>query len=405
MLTGRDIIYISSIEWTFLWQVHQEIALRLARAGNRVLYIENTGVRSPGIKDAGRIIARLKHWATSLRSRGVREVAPGVFVCSPLVLPPFGSHLRRAINRTVLLPLIKRVARRLGMRDPLVWTYLPTDVALDLINKLRTPRSLIVYYCVADFPQLSTHPSQIAESEQALVKKCDVVFAMCEELATHCARSSDGIQIFPPGVDLDAFPLESSNETVADDDLDRVARLGRPLIGYVGGLHRYVDIDLIVSMARARPEWSWVFVGPFQVSVEKLLDEPNIHLLGPKPHNQLVSFVRAFDVCIVPYVKSIYTNTVVPVKINEYLAVGKPVVATNLPTICEFNRRHSVLITAENQLEPFLKGIDQALSWPTDDASIARRREVAALCDWNLQLIAMSDLIEQKLRERAPSSC
>ena len=98
-----------------------------------------------------------------------------------------------------------------------------------------------------------------------------------------------------------------------------------------------------------------------------------------------------------PYSRTIYTNTVVPVKINEYLAVGKPVVATNLPTICEFNRRHRVLITAENQVEPFLKGIDQALHWPTDDASIARRREVAALCDWNLQLIAMNDLIEQKL--------
>jgi glycosyltransferase involved in cell wall biosynthesis len=400
MLTGRDIIYISSIEWTFLWQVHQEIALRLARAGNRVLYIENTGVRSPGIKDAGRIIARLRHWATSLWSRGVREVAPGVFVCSPLVLPPFGSSLRRAINNTVLLPLIKRVARRLGMRDPLIWTYLPTDIALDLIKKLRTPRSLIVYYCVADFAQLSTHPSQIAESEQALVQNCDVVFAMCEELATHCAGPSHDIKIFPPGVDLDAFPLASTDHTARDADIDQIARLPRPLIGYVGGLHRYVDIDLIVSMARARPEWSWVFIGPFQISVEQLLKEPNIHLLGPKPHNQLVDFIRAFDVCIVPYVKSIYTNTVVPVKINEYLAVGKPVVATNLPTICEFNERHKVLITAENQADPFLRGIEGALQWPTDDASAAGRRQVAALCDWNLQLIGISDLIEQRLRQK-----
>ena len=406
MLTGRDIIYISSIEWTFLWQVHQEIALRLARTGNRVLYIENTGVRSPGIKDAGRIIARLKHWATSLRSRGVREVAPGVFVCSPLVLPPFGSSLRRAINNTVLLPLIKRVARRLGMRDPLIWTYLPTDVALDLINKLRTRRSLIVYYCVADFAQLSTDATRLAEAEVSVLKNSDLVLSNCEELATHCARwSNDAVHVFPPGVDLNAFPVESSSETSAAPDLDQIARLPRPLIGYVGGLHRFVDIDLIVSMARARPQWSWVFIGPFQISVEKLSNEPNIHLLGFKPHNQLVSFIRSFDVCIVPYLKTIYTNTVVPVKVNEYLAVGKPVVATNLPTICEFNQRHKVLITAENQVEPFLKSIDQALNWPTDDASIARRREVAALCDWNLQLVAMSDLIEQKLREKAPSSC
>src|ERR1051326_1516 len=400
MLTGRDIIYISSIEWTFLWQVHQEIALRLARAGNRVLYIETAGVRSPGIKDAGRIVARLKHWAGSLGSRGVREVAPGVFVCSPLALPPFGSSLRRAINNLPLLPLLKRTARLLQTRDPLIWTYLPTDVVLDLINKLRTPRSLVIYYCVADFAQLSTHPERITASEKALVNDCDLALAMCEELATHCARRGEKVQVFPPGVDLDAFPIGPAGETPVDADLERIAQLGHPLIGYVGGLHRYVDIELIVSMARARPHWSWVFIGPLQISADKLATEPNIHLLGPKPHQELVHFIHRFDACIVPYVKSIYTNTVVPVKINEYLAAGKPVVATNLPTICEFNRRHHVLTTVENQPAPFLQAIDEAVSSPADVQSASRRREVAALCDWNLQLIAMSDLIEQKLEIR-----
>src|SRR5260370_13982895 len=244
----------------------------------------------------------------------------------------------------------------------------------------------------------------LGEAEVSVLKNSDLVLSNCEELATHCARwSADAVHVFPPGVDLDAFPLESSNETVANPDLDQITRLARPLIGYVGGLHRYVDIDLIVSMARARPEWSWVFIGPFQISVAKLLNNPTIHILGPKPHSKLVNFIRSFDACIVPYVRTIYTNTVVPVKINEYLAVGKPVVATNLPTISEFNERHNVLITAENQVEPFLRGIDDALQWPTDDTSIARRRQVAALCDWNLHLIAMSDLIEQRLREKAPS--
>ena len=72
MISGRDIICIASIEWDFLWQGHQEINLRLAQAGNRILYIENTGVRSPRIKDAGRIVKRLKLWLSSLRSGGVR---------------------------------------------------------------------------------------------------------------------------------------------------------------------------------------------------------------------------------------------------------------------------------------------------------------------------------------------
>ena len=90
MITGRDILYISSIEWDFLWQAHQEIARRLAATGNRVLYVENTGVRSPGIKDAKRVVSRLRRSLHTLGRRGARQVAPNIFVYSPLVLPPFG---------------------------------------------------------------------------------------------------------------------------------------------------------------------------------------------------------------------------------------------------------------------------------------------------------------------------
>src|SRR3954451_7846967 len=106
MITQQDIICISSIDWGFLWQGHQEIASRFARAGNRILYIENTGVRSPGLADAGRVSERLRKWAKSLLSGGVREVAPNIYVCSPLVLPPFGARWQRFINRHVLLPMV-----------------------------------------------------------------------------------------------------------------------------------------------------------------------------------------------------------------------------------------------------------------------------------------------------------
>jgi len=103
MISARDIIFISSIEWDFLWQVHQEIAFRFAAAGNRVLYIENTGIRAPGLQDAGRVANRLKHWLVNFFSHGVREVSPNIFVTSPLVAPPFGSGLSRFLNRQVLL--------------------------------------------------------------------------------------------------------------------------------------------------------------------------------------------------------------------------------------------------------------------------------------------------------------
>jgi len=404
MITDRDIVYISSIEWTFLWQVHQEVALRLARAGNRVLYIENMGVRSPGLKDASRILSRLKHWAGSFTTRGVREVAPNLYVCSPLVMPPFGSLIRRRINRHFLLPAIGRTARQLGMRDVLVWTYLPTDSAVELVKLVRNSRGASIYHCLADFPALSATPHELMKSEKDLAQLSDQVFTNCTRLSERLSQWNGEVSIFPPGVDLAAFPDEPLEQPVRSDDSvpfdsSKHGAQSGPVIGYVGGLHRHVDFDLLAEMADARPNWSWVFVGPFQTSVDKLRGKDNVLLLGPKPHDELVFYVRSFDVCLVPYVKSVYTETVVPAKLNEYLAVGKCVVATDLPTIREFNDRHNVLIATENRADKFLQAIEEALRQPRDAETIKRRREVAALCDWNTQLEAMSRLMESKLNQ------
>src|SRR4051794_37111781 len=130
MISGNDIIYISSIEWSFLWQIHQEIAIRLARAGNRVFYVENTGVRAPSFSDAGRIGARLKNWAAARRTSGIREVATNLYVNSPMVLPPFGSKFQRTINREYFLRSLRRATQSLGFKNDIIWTYLPTDTAV-----------------------------------------------------------------------------------------------------------------------------------------------------------------------------------------------------------------------------------------------------------------------------------
>ncbi len=98
-------------------------------------------------------------------------------------------------------------------------------------------------------------------------------------------------------------------------------------------------------------------------------------------------------------IKTPYTETVVPVKINEYLAAGKPIVSTNLPTVLEFNERHHILTTTENDPAMFLTGIEDALRMPNDRLTMARRREVAALLDWPVVVETMSDLIESKLEQ------
>ncbi|MGH9873631.1 MAG: glycosyltransferase [Pyrinomonadaceae bacterium] len=394
MITGRDIVYISSIEWDFLWQAHQEIARRLAAAGNRVLYIENTGVRTPGLRDTKRVAARLGRWTRSLKSGGARQLAPNIFVYSPLVLPPFGSTVRRLLNRHIFLRQLRGITRAMQMRDILLWTYLPTDTAVDIIRTLRAKRSLVIYYNAADFSRLTPNSKQLDQAEQELARMSDLIFATCSELAVRFSEDNPNVHIFPPGVDMSAFPEESAT-TGLPDQLN-LSSLPRPVIGYVGGLHRFVDYDLVAEMARARPAWSWVFLGDHQVSLEKLQGLPNVHLLGQQPHAELAGHMRFFDVCIVPYLKTSETSTVVPTKINEYLAAGKATVATDLPTVREFNEQHHVLSTAAAVAEAFLRAIENELPTARDPGMREKRRAVAALADWQNRLEEMSGFIEGK---------
>jgi glycosyltransferase involved in cell wall biosynthesis len=243
---------------------------------------------------------------------------------------------------------------------------------------------------------MSSNPAEMTESEKELAQTSEVVMALCAKLAERLSQWADDVPVFPSGVDLAAFPLEVAGRPA---NLEVVPEeWARPVIGYVGGLHKHVDFDLLAELADARPDWSWVLIGPFQAPVDKLQGKANVHLLGPRPHEQLVHYLRTFDVCLVPYVKNVYTETVVPAKLNEYLAVGKPVVATDLPTIREFNDLHKVLIATENRAPKFLQAIEEALRLPNDAATVTHRREVAALCDWSIQMEAMSELINSKIK-------
>src|SRR6266849_533393 len=270
MLSGQDFIIISSVEWNFLWQGPQEIAARLARAGNRVLYVENTGVRSPKWEDARRVSQRVNRWASAAARRGVCQIEPNLFVCSPLVMPPFGRHWHETLNRRVLLKAIVLAGSKLGLRDPILWSFLPTNTANDIIRLLRTPRSLVLYYCVADFTQLVSDPGRLLKSERALIEMSDLVFAQGPKLAEHCSRALNEVRIVPYGVDLELFSngdnaAMTSSHAGNLEQLSRLRDLKRPIIGYVGGVTRHVDIDLLETMARARPNWSWVYVGPIQI--------------------------------------------------------------------------------------------------------------------------------------------
>src|SRR5205085_2856399 len=126
-------------------------------------------------------------------------------------------------NRHAFSWPLRGVMRRLGVRDPILWTYLPTDTSLSLIEQFATARSTLVYYCLADFSQLTPHADRLRATEEMIVKRSDLVFANSLQLAEHCRRWKDEAHIFPPGVDMDKFPLSGGCHAAAALELRREA--------------------------------------------------------------------------------------------------------------------------------------------------------------------------------------
>jgi uncharacterized SAM-binding protein YcdF (DUF218 family)/glycosyltransferase involved in cell wall biosynthesis len=393
MLRDRDIICISSIDWDAHWQIHHQIASSLVAAGNRVLFIENTGVRRPGMRDLSRMRQRVVNWWRS--TKGFREASPKLFVYSPLFLPFPYSSIARWFNRVVLFRGVKRWMAAVDFRRPIVWTFLPTPLAQDLMRELDS--SLVIYYCADDFAATSPGARRVSQSEERLFRSADLVFVTSERLRQKAAQFSANVHAFPAGVDFARFEAARHSSDGLPADLDR---LPRPLAGYVGALHQWVDQDLLVNVTEQLPDVTFAFIGPAQVDVSRLSARPNVKLLGPRAHPEIPAYVKGFDVALVPYSRSDFTESVYPVKLNEYLAMGVPVVTTDLPEIDRFNDRHGAVLTVARNATDFARGIRHALEESRTEHAAARVA-VAKANSWSHRLEAMSALIEQALERRA----
>ena len=144
------------------------------------------------------------------------------------------------------------------------------------------------------------------------------------------------MHLFPFGVSFERFDAVRRERRSA---ARRFRGAAAPVVGYVGGLHQWVDQDLLAAVAARMPDVTFALVGPAQTDVSTLERCPNVHLLGQRPHADVPRYVKAFDVGIVPYRLTEYTANVYPTKLNEYLVMGIPVVATDLPEIRRFNAR------------------------------------------------------------------
>jgi len=391
-----DILCISSIDWDFIWQGHQEIMSRFAADGHRVLFVENTGVRAPNVRDLPRVRQRVRNWWRG--TKGFRQERPNLFVYSPLLLPWPYLRPSRWINAFMLKRALRRWMDATGFFQPIAWTFLPTPLARDLLAAVK-PR-LTIYYCIDDFASSSSGAKRIVASEERLFKDADLVFVTSERLRERAARFSNRVHVFPFGVSLERFDAVRREAPEVPADL---ATLKRPVIGYVGGLHQWIDQPLVSAAAEAMPDATFALIGPEQTDVTVMRERSNVRLLGLREHPELPRYIQGFDVGIVPYRLTEYTANVYPTKLNEYLAMGIPVVATDLPEIRQFNVDHGDVVAVASDAGAFSAAIRKALL-PAGAAEVERRVAVAQANSWQTRIAVMQRLIDEGIERRAATS-
>ena len=391
MLRDRDIVCISSIDWDFIWQGHQQIMSMLAAQGNRVLFIENTGVRPIRLADLGRLRHRIHRWWTS--TEGFRQETSNLYVFSPLILPWPYSRIARWINRGLVLRAVRRWRRVMKVGRPIVWTFLPTPLAREVLWALEPEVS--IYYCIDDLPSSSVQARKVQRTEERVFAEVDLVFVTSEKLRERAARFSERVHIFPFAVDYPPFETARTDGPRPPAD---VADLPRPVAGYLGGIHQWLDQALLAETARRLPEVTFALVGPLQTDVGDLDRCANVRLLGARLHSDVPRYLKAFDVALIPYRLTEYTASVYPTKLNEYLAMGLPVVATDLPEVRRFNAEHGDVVTVGRTIDEFVAGVRDALE-KSSPAVVARRIEVARSNSWQARVADMSRLIEARLEQ------
>jgi glycosyltransferase involved in cell wall biosynthesis len=222
--------------------------------------------------------------------------------------------------------------------------------------------------------------------EPELFNRYDAVICNSEYLTGLAAKHNKQAHYVGQGCDFTL--LESEIQTPVSIEND-----GKPIVGYVGALNsQRLDLKLLEELATVQTEWHWVFVGPedeaFQNS--RLHELPNVQFTGAQPQSSLAAFINRFDVAMNPQRFNPVTIGNYPRKIDEYLYLGKPTVATKTEAMGMF-AEHCYLASSKDE---YISAISKALAENNTCAEKARKA-FASQHSWSNSINKIHEVINQ----------
>ena len=379
-MSERELLVVFSDDWGRHPSSCQYLVRELL-SRHDVIWVDTIGTRPIRFDfyTLRRGIGKLAGWLKPSQ-KAILDSAPKPEVWKPIMWPSFASRFSRALNRRLLA---RGLIRRIGSRKPVVLTTIP--VVADLVGVILAKRW--IYYCVDDFavwPGLDGATLQAMEAE--LVRKVDVLVAVSEPLQQKLKSHGRSSTLLTHGVDLD-FWRNGENNPEGFDGVER------PIVLFWGLVDRRLNLEWIAALAEKMASGTIAFVGPRQDVDPRLETIPRVKFFDAVPSQELSSLANAASVLVMPYADLPVTRAMQPLKFKEYLATGKPVVASRLPSTVAWSDAADVVDSAEE----FAAAVVKRTKIEADSAQLEARRRLDGE-SW----VAKAQELERLWRKESP---
>lgn len=377
-------------DWWYHNRGHIDMQLmRNYAKSDKVLYVNSIVMQKPKFTQGRKFIHKLVRKAKSI-FRGLQKQDANFWVYSPVSLPLHHIDWASKINRMLLKGQVVSVLRMLGIRDPVVWVACPA--ACEAAVRMR--KSKLVYQRTDRYEEYPNVDVEAIREYDRRLKKCAdlTIFVnrrLYEEEASQCRKAI----YLDHGVDYDMF-ANAENDKEKPDDMKEITR---PIAGFFGGIDDHTsDIGFIEQVIDLLPDINFVFVGKASADISRLVLKPNVWMLGQKPYGRIPHYGKWFDVAFMPWRQGRWIEACNPIKLKEYLSLGKPIVSTPFPELAYYR---DVTYEAATPQE-FADCIKRAIAEDSSERIAARRKKVASATWASKATLAMQALFETEIVDR-----